>query len=495
MMWLCVRFEQLPLESLWLGPTDKPVAVSEHQRITCCNGIAEQAGVRVGQRVATAYAMCETLKLVERKRVREEDALRHLAAKACAFSSLLSVWSPDKLLIEVGRSLTLFKGIEHLMSCLSATFDPEALSFSMAIGPTPKAAEVFSYLPLRESLSSWDGTHRVFDKQKFRRLVERLDVELLPLANDVKHKLSALGIKQVKQVFALPETVVSKRLGRSTQSYFRQLMGQEPDVQLGFKPPINFEKTLEFMDVIHSREALLFPMRRLVDELIEFLRLHQKATHRLLWQLQDSYRVQTEFEVHLSDAYLQSSQCMELTRLRLESVVLTGPIERITLSAERLTSLQVTEQSLLAHSEAFNDDLHFVNKVRARLGADSCVWLSKKNSVVPELANRVVNQCEESVGSYVTSGKLQNAQAVSEREVDERPGWLLPVPQMIGYHPEKLYWDGKLTLVSQPERIEHQWWQKNIKRDYYVAQHASGVFYWVFYDHYKQRWFVHGVFA
>lgn len=494
-MWLCVRFEQLPLESLWLGLVDKPVAVSERQRITCCNLLAAQSGVRVGQRIATAYAMCEQLKLVERSNVREENALRHLAAKACIFSSQLSVWSPDKLLIEVGRSLTLFKGIEHLMSCLSATLVQEEFSHSMAIGPTPKAAEVFSFLSLKDSLCLWDETHRTFDKKKFRQLVERLDVELLPLAKDVKQKFSALGIKRVQQILALPEAVMSKRFGRSTQSYFRQLLGQEPDVQPGFKAPVKFEKTLEFMDVIHSREALLFPMRRLVDELIEFLRLHQKATHRLHWQLQDSYRVQTEFEVYLSDAYLQSSQCMELTRLRLESVVLTGPIERISLRAEQLTHLQVTEQSLLAHSEAFSDDLHFVNKIRARLGVESCVWLSKQNSVVPELANRVVNQCEESAGRYSTRGRHQAAEAIAERKENERPGWLLPVPQMIGYHPQKLYWDGKLTLVSQPERIEHQWWQKKVKRDYYVAQHASGVFYWVFYDHYKQRWFVQGVFA
>jgi nucleotidyltransferase/DNA polymerase involved in DNA repair len=187
---------------------------------------------------------------------------------------------------------------------------------------------------------------------------------------------------------------------------------------------------------------------------------------------------------------------MELVRLRLESVTLTGPIERITLSTEPLTDLQITEPSLLSCSEAFNDDRHFINKIRARLGVESCYRLSQQNSAVPELANRTTQQLDGVDDSSASTMSL----TISDDDSDDsyplqRPSWLLPVPQLIGFHPQKLYWDGKLTLVSQPERIEHQWWQKKIKRDYYVAQHASGIFYWVFYDHIKQRWFVQGVFA
>jgi hypothetical protein len=122
--------------------------------------------------------------------------------------------------------------------------------------------------------------------------------------------------------------------------------------------------------------------------------------------------------------------------------------------------------------------------------------LSQQNSAVPELANRTTQQLDGVDDSSASTMSL----TISDDDSDDsyplqRPSWLLPVPQLIGFHPQKLYWDGKLTLVSQPERIEHQWWQKKIKRDYYVAQHASGIFYWVFYDHIKQRWFVQGVFA
>jgi protein ImuB len=495
MMWLCVHFHQLPLDSLWREDDSQPVAVSEHQQIVNCNAAAEQLGVRQGQRIATAYAMCETLRLVERDRVREQEVLQHLAAKLYAFSSQLSVWSPNKILLEVGRSLVLFDGIEHLITSLSATLKSQKLSFSMAIGPTPKAAEVFTGLPIKASLSLWDGRQRQFDRHKCFDLLGTLSIDVLPLTARIKEKFSALGIKRVQQVMTLPESVLSKRFGLDTQRYFRQLFGQEPDVQVSFSPPVNYEKSLDFIDVVHSREALLFPMRRLVDELIEFLRVHQKSTNGLHWILQDSFRVRTEFTVHLSDTCWVLEHCMELVRLRLESVVLTGPIERISLSTEPLTDLQITEQSLWAQSETFNDDTHFVSKIQARLGTNSCYWLSQRNARVPELANRMVNR-EGMVNEHCypeAAAKVDDE--YSAAHLLQRPSWLLPAPQLIGFDPQKLYWDGKLTLVSPPERIEHQWWQKHIKRDYYVAQHASGVFYWVFYDHLKQRWFVQGVFA
>jgi protein ImuB len=71
----------------------------------------------------------------------------------------------------------------------------------------------------------------------------------------------------------------------------------------------------------------------------------------------------------------------------------------------------------------------------------------------------------------------------------------MPQPQALRQHRDQLYWNGALTLVYGPERIEDNWWQEAVSRDYYVAEDRSGQHYWVFRDRLARRWYVHGIFA
>lgn len=60
---------------------------------------------------------------------------------------------------------------------------------------------------------------------------------------------------------------------------------------------------------------------------------------------------------------------------------------------------------------------------------------------------------------------------------------------------EQLYWTSALTLVYGPERIEDNWWQEAVSRDYYIARDRRGQHYWVFRDRLARQWFIHGIFA
>jgi len=60
---------------------------------------------------------------------------------------------------------------------------------------------------------------------------------------------------------------------------------------------------------------------------------------------------------------------------------------------------------------------------------------------------------------------------------------------------ERLYWNGALELVYGPERIEDNWWQEAVSRDYYIAADGNGQHYWVFRDRLARQWYIQGVFA
>ncbi len=491
-MWLCIRFALLPLESLWLetlsgkdAQVSQAIAISEKHRIICCNQAAYQKGIRQGQSVSTGYALLDDLSVVERNAAQEEQRLNQLALQAYPFSPMLAIWPPDRLVIEIGRSLNLFQGLDNLLSSIESSFRQQEITFCLAIGPTPKAAEVFSYSPLSISYQLWNAEDNRFDESLFLERLHGLPIGQLMLSSKVEEKLRAIGLKKVGELFQLSEASLTKRLGRETTHYLQQLTGKRPDVQRFFQPNVSFDQRLEFIDVIHHQKALLFPMRRLLEDLIRFLRLYQKSGQSIQWELVDIYQKHTRFDVHLAQADLNLSLYLELTRLTLESVQLTGPIESIRLTMDQLTRVETGEQSLFAQSEAFKNERHFASKIMARLGHDSCYWLEEKNQVIPELAQQKSNKREEK----------KHTGDVAPLSNVARPSWLLPVPQAIGRDKNRLYWQGRLTLISQPERIVHYWWKKPVARDYFIAQHQRGNYYWVFFDELKQCWFLHGVFA
>jgi protein ImuB len=71
----------------------------------------------------------------------------------------------------------------------------------------------------------------------------------------------------------------------------------------------------------------------------------------------------------------------------------------------------------------------------------------------------------------------------------------MPQPQPLRQSRQQLYWNGPLTLLQGPERIEDNWWQEAVSRDYYVAADRGGQQYWVFHDRLARSWYIHGVFA
>nr|MCU0952648.1 DNA polymerase Y family protein [Burkholderiaceae bacterium] len=79
-----------------------------------------------------------------------------------------------------------------------------------------------------------------------------------------------------------------------------------------------------------------------------------------------------------------------------------------------------------------------------------------------------------------------------------------PLPTAAGSGDAPPAYDGPLTLIAGPERIEAGWWDLGraghpsgaVHRDYFVARNPRGQVLWVFRDLAAPRgWFLHGFFA
>ncbi|HEU4621096.1 MAG TPA: DNA polymerase Y family protein, partial [Burkholderiaceae bacterium] len=83
-----------------------------------------------------------------------------------------------------------------------------------------------------------------------------------------------------------------------------------------------------------------------------------------------------------------------------------------------------------------------------------------------------------------------------------RPAWLLDVPRRLTVRGDSPYYEGPLTLVAGPERIETGWWEGRERmavRDYFIAETNDARLMWVYRERAQggqgEAWYLHGKFA
>jgi protein ImuB len=89
------------------------------------------------------------------------------------------------------------------------------------------------------------------------------------------------------------------------------------------------------------------------------------------------------------------------------------------------------------------------------------------------------------------------------------PTWLLATPQRLAVQRHRPLYQGPLTLLAGPQRIEAAWWEPDATgtaaapaalRDYFVARSAQAGLLWIYRERLAQAgaqpgWFLHGLFA
>ena len=523
-MWLSIRLPLLPLETLHLSlkeknsepaatPPDTPMGVIENNLILCANQPAYAQGVKNNQSIASAYALCDQIQLYERNKAQERQQLQSLAMIIYGYSPNVVIDEKGLLLVEIARSLKLYQGLDNLLKHIQSELQQESIAFQLAIGHTPTSAELLSFKPLVYSLECWLKKQSSIDKKTIETKIAQLPVELMALPDKAIDKIRSVGIHQLGELKALPLAAIRKRFGETVSRYLLKLWGQLPEPKNYFIPPETFHEKLEFIDVIHHRQGLLFPIKRLTKNLCRFLILQQKNCQNIHWKLYDSEKNTIGFDVLVSDSRVSEKTYIELTQLNLERYTLHAPIEAIALTADKLTELNATNSQLFEQGYDFKQSSDFINKIRAKLGNKSCYSLQQQAEHVPELAYRQVTEISNT--SYLEKSSPEakdspgaknspeaknslNSRASNKKSDNShhnRPSWLLEKPKPIYFNQRKLIWQGELKIISAQERITSYWWKKKIARDYYLAEHEDGAIYWVFFDQVKRQWFLHGIYG
>ena len=498
-LWLCIRFELLPLEALIAqqGHTgDSAIVVATQRRVLMCNEQASLAGVQAEQSTSTAQALLSgsEYRVFERSQEAEASLLEQLSIWAYGLSPHLQRWRGNALMIEIGSCLKLHHGLETLLRRIETDMRLRGLTICTGVAETRHAAWLLSHA--EPSTASQPEDPLV---ERLARLPLELIADDFPQA--VK-RLEKAGIRQFQHLLSLPITALGKRCGESFVDWLNQLQGHRQEPAVTYQPPEHFEDTLWFGFDVQNQQELYPAMKQLLAHFCQFLINTQLTSNSIEWRYLPLHLKQTSsapcspratgqnkatssdaaFTIFSETAQHNANLWFELSCLQFENQSFPEGIEGLSLVVTHLQEAAAAPEDLF-HAGVHPASRHeLVDRLRSRLGLQAVGYLNYRHEHLPEEA---VIETHTLIAEHNSDDAL----------FGQRPFWLLPAPQPIHQEAEQLYWNGPLDVLYGPERIEDQWWTHPVSRDYYVAQTPERQPVWIYQDRHNRRWYLHGLFA
>jgi protein ImuB len=468
MLWLCIHLPHLPLEAL--APSDaQAVAVFAQQKsrraIVASNAAA---GIASGSDLATALAIHPQLRVIERNPAAELTALRRLAAWGYQWSSRITWQSApaelhgalrysSALWLEIGASCKLFGGYLALLRRIEDSLRPLQYSYALGIAPSLEGAAVLARAGKRVLVTT---------PERLLALLAPISIDLLSLSENVLYALKRSGVDTIASLFNVPSTALARRFGPETVHYLDTVRGTVPDLRPHYEPPKQYRERYEFGAALHSTEALLFPLRRMLHELCGYLRALDVAVQEYALIFEHERDATTRIAIGLAGPSRDPERLFALTRERLHALALPANAYGLRIEALEFVAPAVRQQQLFAGAAELTDELEqTLEKINARLGNGSVRTLQTVADHRPE---------------HAWQSGMERASCLPAAA---RPLWLLPEPQRLPTQP---------PIDAQAERIVSGWWSNAANRDYHVARFNNGTRGWVFFNHDDSRWYLQG---
>lgn len=490
-LWLSLYFYDLPLDQLRLN--ESLAAIVEKQRIAFASDKAQAAGIYPDMRLATAYALQPEINIIERRPDRETQALEQLAQWAYQFTPTVQVYKQFSVVLEIGGSLVLFKGLSRLLQQVNQELTQQGYRYSAGLAHTVEAAWLFSRyradheLPLsRRTLDDISAPPPEFWLKQLRPL----PLDYLDVADKQLQQLHNMGFRTLGEVIDLPRAELGRRFGRNFLEMLSAITGQQAEAIANLKPPPVFTASMDFPNGLSKIDELNAPMMELLSQLLHFLQKQQLYIQDLEWQFYYFRKPCDRLLLHTSPANNNLNSLLSLTRLKLEQLKLKEPVESLVLSSQCFAAANPISGDLfpeLSHpSNQLKDYQQLLDKLLTRLGSETLSSLRMVDDHLPEHQQQSVAVTKDYIDGLRPISKPAATDSIHNPHL---PLWLTPQPLPIANPNEN---GGPLRLVYGPQRIDSHWWRDRQQRDYYVARHQNGSYCWVFRDLKNQCWFLQG---
>lgn len=508
MLWLAIRFPDLPLEavrerrllegeSLGGNPckrdTSSKQIICEHNQVLQASPSASQRGIKPGIKISSAKALCDNLHVFDRDQRAEQETLKTIAQRLLFLSPTVCITEPDTLLLEIEGCLKLFHGLENLFDALRQSLNRAPYQWLYGFGHTPLCASVLA------TYSSESGYyhHLNTEKTNFIQKLSQIPIENLPLGKAIKSSLQAPGFRTLVDILTLPKGALGKRQGVDLLDWLQRLLGDKPDIRTAVKIPPRFYAEIEFSDPVEQVEGLIFSAQRLLSELHYFLQQHQKNTKAIRWHFTDSKKNVSKIIIRRSGNNADLSIWQDLTRRHFDQLTLPAETLKLALDCARTQNNTPHSMAMFEDPSQRTDRKTLIDKLTA-LARLQLTVIEEGDSHLPDEAQHethLLNNNTQHKHQVVSHNNLPCSSDKAEPLFCDSPLWLLDQPKLLQQHNQSLYLRGKALEVLPGEQvISDGWWKKEKKRHYRIALHSDGMACWIFFSPQTKQWYLHGFF-
>ena len=400
------------------------------------------------------------------------------------------------VLLDIEASLALFNGPGALYQRLLGLLQQQGLQPVAALAPTAQGAVWLSQYP-------GSVLRRCLVLSTLHRRLDALQVQYISSLAPWHAWLQGIGCTHLGQLRRLPRQALQQRTAPSLLQALDYAYGHAPQLYTWEPAPEHFNHTQELDFRLENATGLLYPLQRLVDQACLWLNLHQWSCRQLHFLLhhEKGRKAQppTVLSLAISEPAWQTHCFLPVLKEQLGRCGLPAPVIAVTLRIDHPEPRALHSTTLFPEPGQWQrNEQQLFDLLRARLGSDNLLTPRPRADHRPEIANGWAPM------AYSTGPANQPGAGTVPTALPPRPFFMFAAPQpltVVNHHPT--YNQHTLTLVQGPERIESGWWEANARqaRDYFIAQDAQGMQYWVFRpspsraNSGTERWFLHGLFA
>lgn len=454
-------------------------------RVTHANGAALKAGVKPGQALADARAICPDLLTEPSDAVREELLLRALWRWADGLSPRVSLDPPDGLLLDIGGCAHLFGGeLEMGRETLTRLSDLQ-IQARIGIADTKGGAQALArFGPERVNIAA-AGT--------LRQALAELPIAALALPEKLVSELARAGLSTVAQLQDQASAELARRFGLQLTRTLDHALGRAPDPVTPKAADPVYAARMTLPEPIGFVEDLEQVLQRLATQVCARLEADQCGARqfRLTVRCVDTgdHPLAIGFARPCSDpAALLRQFAHPLSQLEIEYGA-----DWFRLCAEHVEPIRLKQTSFGDEAKRADDRLILIETLGNRIGFDHVRVFRAKDSHVPEHEFEQVEAVQAEphwpAAPRVRPIRLFTPPEYVEVETPGRP-------------PKAFKWR-RMAFLSEtaqgPERITPRWFRdEDLRtRDYWQVQTREGRRLWLlnYPGEATEDWYVAGEFA
>jgi protein ImuB len=515
-----------------------PIALSDAtgKRLRAVSAAAGRAGVRAGMRPAQARALCASLIELPWDDLAITNAITEASALFLTGSPQVSPVDGAPGLWWIGASGFDAVGGERALA-------HALLRVARRWHPRPRVAIAGSCVAARAA--TWAGasfTHGPDDRALVHVVPVGSDaaylapapLALVPMDEELRAALQALGLKSVGALAALSAEDVERRWGEIGLRAWRLARADDPRRPVLARVEKQPTVEVELSAPAETMEPVLFLVRAALDRLVHELVSHGRAAAAvaITLTLDDARGALGDGPAHTVTREARPAQPLarvvplfERCRALLDNWPLTAPVIAVRVTIAAAAPLTGEQGDLLSASwRDIGAADAALERLRTELGTDAIVRAHAQDTHRPEKAGvwRELSAEEPSISRSVdrsrattslsrvmtdrptdrktrSSGPMQLVVADAPAPVATMARRALDPPEPVevlceGETPRVVTWRGHRIAVTRalgPERLSGDWWDDGYRRDYWRCESLAGDF-TVFLDRAEDNWALQG---